>query len=189
MSARADFLHLFDRCERDLRAYIGAVIRDLHAREDVFQEVSVVLWKSFEDYDPARSFGAWARGIATNKMLEARRRNARFPLLFPQETLEAILEAFEAEEPPAAEEEVALAACLRELPERSREILRWRYEAGQPCARIARQLGSTLKAVHQTLCRLRQALARCIEKRLAAGRTAEADAEEPVFTLTKDCHE
>ncbi|RYD34105.1 MAG: hypothetical protein EOP86_11750, partial [Verrucomicrobiaceae bacterium] len=95
MSDHDDFLHFFRQTEPDLRAFIGSVLRDPHAREDVFQEVSRTLWQKFDEFDLSRSFRAWARGIAGRKMLEARRRNARFPLLFPPETVEVILGAFD----------------------------------------------------------------------------------------------
>ena len=167
MSIHADFLHLFRQCETDLRAFIGAVVRDVHAREDLFQEVSRTLWQKFEDYDLDRPFGAWARGIAARKMLEARRRNARFPLVFPPETITAILDAFEQSDEDTELHGAALRLCLTELPPRSRDILTCRYDHGYRCERIARETGSTLKAIHQTLCRLRRALALCIQRRLA----------------------
>ena len=162
-----EFLHFFNQCAADLRAYIGSVVRDVHAREDVFQDVSRTLWQSFDQYDPERSFGAWARGVAIRKMLEARRKNARFPLIFPPETVEAILEAFDADEENQRLQEAALALCLETLPEKSRQILNFRYQSGLKCERIAQQLGMNLKAVHQVLCRLRQGLEQCIQQRLA----------------------
>jgi RNA polymerase sigma-70 factor (ECF subfamily) len=162
-----EFLHFFNQCEPDLRAYIGSVVRDVHAQEDVFQDVSRTLWQSFDQYDPERSFGAWARGVATRKMLEARRKNARFPLIFPQETLEAILDAFDADEENQRLQESALQLCLEALPEKSRQILNARYQTGLKCDRIAKQLGMNLKAVHQVLCRLRKGLEECIQHRLA----------------------
>ncbi len=161
-----DFLHFFRRAETDLPAFIGSVIRDAHAREDIFQEVSRTLWQKFDDYDLDRSFGAWARGIASNKILEARRRSARFPLLFPPETVELIAQAFDETESPAADREAALKLCLEALPPRSRQILSARYDQRQPCEQIAQTTGSTLKAIHQTLSRLRRTLHRCITVRL-----------------------
>ena len=166
MSASPDFLHFFRRAETDLRAFIGSVIRDPHAREDIFQEVSRTLWERFDDYDLGRSFGAWARGIASRKILEARRRSARFPLLFPPETVEAIAQAFDEADEPAAAREAALKLCIAALPPRSRQILTSRYDERQPCERIAQASGMNLKAVHQTLSRLRRALHRCITYRL-----------------------
>jgi len=167
MSTHSEFLHLFRPCEHDLRAFIGAMVRDIHAREDLFQDVSRTLWERFEDYDLDLSFGAWARGIAARKMLEARRRNARFPLVFPPETVTAVLEAFDASDEGVPLHEAALRLCLEELPPRSRTILTMRYDSRQPCEQIARAVGSTLKAIHQTLRRLRQTLHACIERRIA----------------------
>jgi RNA polymerase sigma-70 factor (ECF subfamily) len=161
-----DFLHFFRKAETDLRAFIGSVIRDSHAREDIFQEVSRTLWQKFDDYDLSRSFGAWARGIASRKILEARRRSARFPLLFPPETVEAIAEAFDESDEPAAAREAALKLCLDALPPRSRQILTARYDQRQPCEQIAQATGMNLKAIHQTLSRLRRGLHRCITARL-----------------------
>ena len=161
-----DFLHFFRKAETDLRAFIGSVIRDPHAREDIFQEVSRTLWQKFDDYDLSRSFGAWARGIASRKILEARRRSARFPLLFPPETVEAIAEAFDQSDESAAAREAALKPCLDALPLRSRQILTSRYDQRLPCEQIARATGSNLKAIHQTLSRLRRGLHRCITARL-----------------------
>lgn len=167
MSTHSDFLHFFRTSEMDLRAYIGSMVRDRHACEDLFQEVSRTLWESFERYDPDRPFGAWARGVATIKMLEAKRKSARFPLLFPPETVEAVLEAFEQEEESPRLLEAALKLCLSELPPRSRQILTWRYELGYDCRRIARAIGANLKSVHQTLCRLRHGLEECIDRRIS----------------------
>ena len=181
-----DFLHFFRKAETDLRAFIGSVIRDSHAREDIFQEVSRTLWQKFDDYDLSRSFGAWARGIASRKILEARRRSARFPLLFPPETVEAIAEAFDQSDESAAAREAALKLCLDALPLRSRQILTSRYDQRLPCEQIARATGSNLKAIHQTLSRLRRALHRCITQRLEnedfspAPQAAAADFQDPI---------
>jgi RNA polymerase sigma-70 factor (ECF subfamily) len=174
----AEFLSYFNPCTTDLRAYIGAVVRDVHAREDIFQEVCRTLWAKFDDYDIGHSFGAWARGIATRKMLEAKRQNARFPLVFPPETIQAIQQAFDADEEARTDQAVALEHCLAALPEHSRQILTWRYETRWPCDRIGQTLNLKTKAVHQILCRLRQGLAYCIQQRLA---NEDAPAAEPAL--------
>lgn len=167
MSTQSEFLHRFRQCEPDLRAFIGAMVRNVHAREDLFQEVSRTLWERFGDYDLSCPFGAWARGIAARKMLEARRRDARFPIPFPPGTITAVLDAFDATDETAPAHEAALKVCMGELPVRSRTILSMRYEQRQPCERIATAVGSSLKAIHQSLRRLRMALHDCIERRIA----------------------
>jgi RNA polymerase sigma-70 factor (ECF subfamily) len=62
----------------------------------------------------------------------------------------------------------ALRECLKSLPDRSRGLLRMRYEQGLPSAAIARRTESTLDAVYQTLSRIRARLEDCIRMRLAA---------------------
>ncbi|MFN0129862.1 MAG: sigma-70 family RNA polymerase sigma factor [Verrucomicrobiales bacterium] len=162
----AAFLEHFLAHETELRAFIGAVVRDVAAREDVFQEVARSMWKNFDRFDPARRFGAWARGIAANKVLEEHRRRARSPLSFAPEVVEAIRDAYDAtDDRPGAREE-ALRLCVQRLPERSRQLLTLRYGDGLKCGLIARRLGQSVDAVYQSLSRLRTALEACIRQRL-----------------------
>ncbi len=167
------FLEVFRPQESELRAYIGAMVRDAHAREDVFQEVSRTLWEKFGTFDATRSFGAWARGVATLKLLEAGRKNARFPLTFPPETIEALQAAFDATESPPGGREEALAECLKSVPEKGRRLLALRYEEDRRGPEIARTLGLSLEAVHKSLSRLRQQLEVCIRRRLEGGPSRE----------------
>ena len=167
MSAHDEFLPLFLAHQGDLRAFIGALIRDAQTREDIFQNVALTLWESFDRYDRERSFGAWARGIAAKKVLHAHRNNARFPLIFPVEAIQTILDAYDRTEAPEAPRRTALRECMDRLPERTKEILTLRYDQDLSGDSIAVRLGSTVDAVHQTLSRARTSLADCIRRRLA----------------------
>ncbi len=89
------FITLLLQNEADLRAFIGSMVRDRAAREDVLQETALVLWREFERYDRSRPFGAWARGIAANLLKQHWEREARGPLYLPIEVLPAVLAAFE----------------------------------------------------------------------------------------------
>ena len=167
---RAQFLTLLLRHEPDLRAFIGSLVTDRHRREDVFQEVALTCWREFEKYDPGRPFGAWARGVAANKVLQARERDARFPVAVSPEAVRAVLDAFDRTEvagsPPDAAE--ALRACVNQLPDHSRSLVALRYDDGLDCAAIAGRLGRTVDAVYQALSRVRSALEECVRRRLAA---------------------
>lgn len=87
MTEQEVFLSRFLRCEADLRAFVGAVVRDVHLREDVFQEIALTLWQQFGLYDPDRPFGAWARGVAAKKLLERSSGNRRLPLVLSPEAI------------------------------------------------------------------------------------------------------
>jgi len=162
-----DFLRHFLAHQTDLKAYIGSVIRDRALRDDVFQDTALALWESFDRYDPEKSFGAWARGIATNKILQQHRKTGRVPLATDPRVLESILEAFDQTEHESSDREQALRTCLSKLPERSRKILALRYDESVKGEEIARRLSTTRDAIYQSLARIRSRLETCIKKQLA----------------------
>lgn len=162
------FLKLFLAHESDLRAYVGAVVRDPSARDDVFQEVALALWRSFERFDPQRSFGAWARGVATNKVLDYQRRTNRRAMTFSAAAIEAVQRAFDETESPPSERQAALAECLNSLPVKSTELLELRYTHGASIPDLATRLGASPAAIYQSLSRIRALLAKCIQRRLNA---------------------
>lgn len=166
MSESAAFLPLFLAHQSDLRAFLAAVVRDAAMREDIFQNVSLTLWEKFAEFDDTRSFGAWARGIAAKKVLHEHRSRERFPLTFPPETLQAVVDAWDRTELPMPPREAALRECMAELPEKSRLLVKLRYEEELSGEIIATRTGSSVDAVYQNLTRLRQALGECIRRRL-----------------------
>jgi RNA polymerase sigma-70 factor (ECF subfamily) len=165
MDRHAEFLKRFVAHQGDLKAFLASVVRDRSAVEDLFQETSLVLWQKYGEYDPARPFGAWARGIAANKILQERAR--KVPLAFSPAAIRGILEAFERTEPERADPG-PLRDCVSRLPERSRRLLALRYDRALKLGEIARQVGGTLDAVHKTLCRIREALEECLRRKAAA---------------------
>jgi len=162
------FLPLFLEVQSDLRAFIGAMVRDPVTREDVFQEVSMVLWKNFAKYDPARPFGAWARGVAARKILEDHRLRSRLPQAFPPEVIEAVAAGFDEDQGHAAwrDRELALNQCLELLPERSAALIAERYQKGLAVEDLVADTGMTAEAIYQALSRLRKQLRDCVQRRL-----------------------
>jgi RNA polymerase sigma-70 factor (ECF subfamily) len=162
------FLPLFLAAQADLRAFIGATVQDRVLREDVFQEVAMALWRSFDRYDSSRSFGAWARGVAVRKIMENRRVRSRLPDYCTLDVLEALSDRFEAQEEQSAwaEREQALAFCLELLPEKSARVMSARYGKGELIEQIAADMGLKVEAVYQALCRVRKQLRECVQRRL-----------------------
>jgi RNA polymerase sigma-70 factor, ECF subfamily len=167
MNRQDEFLKLFLKHEVDVKAFIASLLLDGHQRDDVFQEVALTLWQQVDAYDWQRPFAAWARGIAARKILQLRDQNARFPVAFSPETIQAILDAFERTEESVSGRMSALRECLKSLPADSRALLELRYERNLDCEQIARQTSRTLAAVYQALSRIRTRLEECVRKRLA----------------------
>jgi len=168
MKTNEEFLKRFLRHQDDLRAFLGSVVRDRAAAEDLFQEVSLVLWQSFGNYDPSRPFGAWARGVAFKKVLQTREKSRRLPLAFSPQAILAILDAYDRTEK-LAPDPSDLRECIAKLPPRSQSLLALRYERSLKLGQIARQVGSTLDAIHKLLSRIRENLQECLQRRLQSG--------------------
>jgi RNA polymerase sigma-70 factor, ECF subfamily len=166
MQRRKTFLQLVLEHERAIKAFIGSLVRDNHMRDDVFQETALALWEQFDRYDAQRPFGAWARGVASNKILQRRHADRRFPLAFSPEAIQAVLDAFEQAESDSRERSDALEECLEQLPDRSQQLLRLRYGEDLRGEKISRRTGQTVEAIYQALSRIRAILERCIETRL-----------------------
>ncbi len=166
MDPHEEFLGLLLRHQNELRVFVGALVRDVHACDDLLQEIALVLWREFERYDRSRSFGAWARGVAAKKLLQRWEKLGRIPIPFSPEAIRAIVDAFERREPQAGPQAETLRSCLERLPPRSRRLVDLRYQEAQGLAAIAQQTNSSLDAVHKALVRIRQQLRECVQQRL-----------------------
>jgi len=162
-----EYLKLLFGCEHEIRAFIGSIVRGSHDSDDVFQEVALTLWKEFPRYDRSRSFGAWARGIASVKLLQRWDKTKRLPIVLSPEAIQAVSCAFDRSEALASRKAEALEQCLDQLPDKSRQLLTLRYERSLKTEQIAQELKATVDAVYQTLSRLRARLQDCISRRLS----------------------
>ena len=173
MDRQAEFLSHFLQKQDEIRAVIASLVRDRVLCDDLFQEVALVLWKKYDTYDGTRPFGAWARGIAVNKVMQAFDRNRRTPVSLSPDVVETLVDAFdrtEGEEPDDSQRREALQDCIRKLPDKSRRLLELRYDRALKLHEMADSLGAKLDAVHKALSRLRDRLKKCIEDHLALAR-------------------
>jgi RNA polymerase sigma-70 factor (ECF subfamily) len=64
------FETLFRQFQREVYGWILRIVRDPAAAEDLTVETFWRIYRSHGRFDPAHSFGAWARRIATNAALD-----------------------------------------------------------------------------------------------------------------------
>jgi RNA polymerase sigma-70 factor (ECF subfamily) len=149
-----------------LLGYINAIVRDLHASEDVLQEALLLaLRQRFADVGHAR---AWIRVTARNLALNEGRRRQRRAAPLSDEALDLLEPAWDAEAAGAAHGErlAALRACCEQLPAAGRKLIELRYRQGLDGAGIAAALGRPLNTVYVGLSRVYRRLSACIERRL-----------------------
>jgi len=174
MDQHQQFLELFLRHQHDLTAFVASVVRDWHRAQDILQELAVILWEKFDDYDRSRSFGAWARGIAHHLIQRDYERFRRsLPLLSP-EAIAALLVAYDQEDVGTSSELEALRNCMGQLSERSKILLRLRYEEELSIESCADRIAGTAVAVKKALTRIRAQLHRCVDQRLGRGSGLQA---------------
>lgn len=169
--AAAEFIH--DR--HRLGAFVGGLLRDAHAAEDVIQEVWVRLAAEIEKGTAIENQPAWCRGVARNLILKHWRTQQTAKVVADSEVMEAFLAqvelAFAESDPDEADEwqrrQQALDDCVAALPEKSRRMLSLRYEARQTVEEVAKATGQTFDGVTKALYRLRQALTDCVERKLS----------------------
>ena len=76
------FLPLFLAAQSDLRAFIGATVRDRALREDVFQEVFTSVAQrigEFHDKNRHSTFRGWLRIITRSRLVDHLRRENKEP--------------------------------------------------------------------------------------------------------------
>jgi RNA polymerase sigma-70 factor (ECF subfamily) len=165
---RGQFLQAFLQQRQVLFSFIFSIVRGREAAEDIFQDVALIAFDKCATFQAGTDFGAWVREIARRRILKAREGASRRPVALDPEAIEAIAAAHERAEPESfREREKALERCLEQLPERHRLLVRYRYQELLGFEAIAERLRSTVNSVQVTLTKVRKALRRCAETRLA----------------------
>lgn len=162
------FLRLFLQNERRIFAYIMTLLPIRPDVDDVFQEVSLMMWNKFDESQPPADFAAWGCRIAYFKVLEFCKKHRRDRVLFSQDFVERIAET--AVEHASAlqldERREALAKCLAKLSPGDRELLTQRYAEGATTESTAGQVGRSVHGLYKALARIRRALFNCVTEQL-----------------------
>lgn len=155
--------------EPSVRAYVAAAIRSTADREDVLQQVALTVARRFEEYDEKRPFVGWVLWLAKSRIVDHYRSSQRQRLVLGPDVLDRLAESLTASHDDVSPRRAALDDCLATLTERSRELVRMRYHDGMAITAIAGAVRSTPGSIRVALFRIRETLAECIDRRLAAG--------------------
>ena len=154
--------------EPSVRALVAAAVRGGADREDVLQQVALTVARRFEEYDGKRPFVAWALWLAKSRVIDFYRSQDRQRLVLADGMLDRVVDSLAARHADVSPRREALEECLEGLSKRSRHLLRLRYDDGLPIDGIAAAARLTPGSVRVALYRIRETLAACIERRLAA---------------------
>jgi RNA polymerase sigma-70 factor (ECF subfamily) len=149
-----------------ITALAAAVVRDVHAADDIFQQVvlsALEVAARFRDTDHVL---AWSFRAARHRAVDvARSRRLRS---LPDEVLD-LMESRWIDPAVVANSDrgEALHHCLGRLGTSARELLQMKYADGLSAAAIADRMRRTSAAIYQNLCRIHRALRDCVEKELS----------------------
>jgi len=150
-----------------LAAYLRAIVHERSLAEEVLTDVSLEITRSWQRYDPARSFAAWARGLARRVALTRLRAENRQPALLEPDVLEIVgadLETF-GDQARLEERKRLLEECVGKLSEPHQRLLQMRYFQDLTYDHIAQKLRRTVEALYTAFSRIHKALRECVERK------------------------
>lgn len=162
------FGELLAECHRDLFGFIYSMVQHHSDAEDVYQQVALVLWRKFDDFELGTNFAAWATKVAhltARDFIRTRRRNA---VAFSDEVLEAIASTYNPNRQwRSANTSDALSSCLKKLSSNDRTLVEQCYSPDRDYNQIAQKQGRSVGAVYQAISRVRKNLYQCVKRTLA----------------------
>jgi RNA polymerase sigma-70 factor (ECF subfamily) len=161
------FLRLYAEHEPALRAFVRMLVPSLRDASDVMQEVAVVLWQKFADFDATRDFRKWAFGVARYEVLSFLRDRGRDRHVFDDALVNKLADEAAVGEPRHDAQREALESCLHKLPEPQRVLVLAAYAKGARMDELAELRGQTAMSLYKMLHRIRQALLECVRRSIA----------------------
>lgn len=165
----SEFLAQFLKEQHKLYSYVHSVSLQWDVAEEVFQRVSLALWKKRNDYNPEYPFIGWAIGFAKTEIRKFSTEQHQQPVLLEENAIDALSEYFVQHNDIAETKLLALDECLSNLPQQKREIVTKYYSSQTKVQEVANFFSMTEANLYQQLSRIRKRLYRCITSKMTEG--------------------
>jgi RNA polymerase sigma-70 factor (ECF subfamily) len=163
-----EFLKLFVRHQQEIYAYILTLVPHVHDADDLFQDGMTVMWKKFGQFQTGTNFAAWGIQIMRFQILDYRRNLARSKrVLMENKLFEALMDHIPTIQSEVAARIEALHKCQSLLDNRSKRIIKMRYERNVSVEKIASYLKLSRRHVYHILGQINSVLLRCMRRTLA----------------------
>ena len=164
-----EFVRLLTNCQGGLHAFIASLMPGHPDTADVLQETNLTLWEKMQEFEPGSNFQAWAFSVARFKALTKLKKSRNLKSIHFDEDVLVGLESLSANRTPDryAAKVRALEHCMGRLKPSDRDLIEARYESAASLESYAGKIGRPVTSLYTTLGRIRGALRKCIEVRLA----------------------
>ena len=165
-----DFVKLILRHQQEIYAYILTLVPHVHDADDLFQDGMTIMWKKFNQFQPGTNFAAWAIQVMRYQILDHRRNRARSKRVLMEDSLiEVLMDHIPKIQDETAVRIEALRKCLQRLDDRSKRIIKMRYERNVPVEQIASVLNFSRLHVYHVFGQINRILLKCMQRKLAEG--------------------
>ena len=161
-----EFIVEFSKNSRRVYGYIRTLAPDLHDANEVYQNVSLVLWNKFSTFTSGGNFFSWACTIAMFEVRKLRDSKQR-ARMFSDESLEKLSAEFQQRHDNSVQRMEALLECLDALSPEDRRLIDQRYFGDRKPMEIAKLVGRSLASVYRALARTHDLLMVCVERKLS----------------------
>lgn len=156
----------FLRSERELLRYIMVLLPNFTDAQDVLQETAIVLWKKFDDYDPAQPFVPWAKGFAAYEVKRHLRQAQHQGRSLDEHLVDRVLARREELASELDRQRELLHGCLEKLQPSQRKVVKSYYFDHDSVEHIAVLNGRSVQAVYKSLQRIRASLLECVRREM-----------------------
>ncbi len=160
------FLRALTAHEPAVRAYVRRLVPARADADDVMQEVAIVLWEKFGEFQDGADFRAWAFGIARYKVLSWLRDKGRDRLVLSEEVVELMAEETAQDDSRLEKQRRALENCAQKLDPDQRQLLLQAYQPEARIQEVAAGSGRSITGFYQWLHRVRRLLLDCIQREM-----------------------
>ena len=166
---RDAFARLFAKHDRWLFSYLVTLLANPAHAEEVFQEVCVIVWRMYDQFELGTDFVKWVSVIAHNQVRKFRREAKRSGFQLSEITCERLAadaargaDLFEFRRD-------ALRKCLGKLSPSDSQLVQQCYSNSNASFKtIATEVGRPVNTVYKALNRIRRSLQECIDRSLSA---------------------
>lgn len=152
-----------------VHAFVAFKLPVAHLVDEITHETFVFAFHRIHEFAPGTGFRAWLKAIAGNKIraeVERYRREEANRLAYSERCL--LEEASPGTGAGESAEVEALQECLQAVPDPLQRLLQLKYREEQSSEEMARSLRRSVAWIRTNLCRVRQQLRECLDRKLRA---------------------
>ncbi|QDT66439.1 sigma-70 family RNA polymerase sigma factor [Calycomorphotria hydatis] len=154
----------------DVFGYIMTLVGNRHDADDVMQDVAVVLWEKFDDFEHGTSFRNWAQAIAFRvARAYGRDKSKRTGKAIDDDALIAVAKSQSRARELIELRQSYLEKCLDKLKSDDRKFLLHCESRHGNVANLAREMKESVQDLHYRVRKLRHLVAKCIQHAMSTG--------------------